>query len=111
MTADEQISRLDTRIDRLENQWLEEIRRVHEKLNTLTESDANAKGPLALVTERLENQIVAHNSTMLRVERLEIRMLDKDKREAWLTGAWAVIAFVASIIGAGATLLLSHFLP
>lgn len=115
MTADEQINRLDARIDRLESQWLEEIRRVHIKLDVLAESGARnacpSPGACILLGERLEHQILAHNSTMLRVERLEIRMLAKDKKESWLLGAWAVIALFAAALGTVATIVVNHYLP
>ena len=102
MTPTEQIDKLDERVTRLEDRTQTEIVAIHGKLDSMlailnkamVDGAKNAcPSPGACITlgVDLRNQIVAHNATMLRVERLELRILDMEKWQGRTIGAIAVL--------------------
>lgn len=135
----ERIDRLEVRVDRLEDKIASDISKIFEKLHDLGESMAKgaieaaknycpAPGSCLTLSDNLKHLIEAHNATMLRVERLELKMLEMDretmrslhridgqfanieKQKAWLLGAWSVVALGAAIVGTGLTIVVTHFL-
>lgn len=125
MTADEQIAnvradiktleqRHESRIHTLEEGIATDIRRIFEKLEQQAEDRSISK-------ERLEHLTAAHNATMLRMERQEIKVLEierhmlvqfhkVEKTKAWLVGLWSGVAFFASILGAGIAIAVNWIL-
>jgi hypothetical protein len=103
MTADEQIERLDDRVTRLEDRTNQEIVAIHTKLDALLTLNTNAQvevakkpdcpspGACIVLGESLKATIAAHNATMLRVERLELRMLEIEKWQGRMFGGVAVL--------------------
>jgi chromosome segregation ATPase len=119
--TEERIHRLENRVDKMEDSVAKNLQRIFEELQELRVSSV---GP----SKELEYLLTAHNSTMLRVERFEIRLLDyeraamaearKTEREfaklesqkAWLLGVWSVVAFLAAILGALLPVALNYLL-
>jgi chromosome segregation ATPase len=97
------IDALENRIDRLEVNISNDLRRIFDKLEALTlDTTRNAcpsPGACVGLSKELENQIRAHNATMLRVERLEIQLIELHQERAKLVGIWTAIAFIASLLG------------
>jgi hypothetical protein len=102
MTADEQIDKLDDRVTRLEDRTNTEIVAIHAKLDSLltliTKAQVDvaktvcpAPGSCVLLGESLRSTIAAHNATMLRVERLELRMMEIEKWQGRWFGGVAVL--------------------
>ncbi len=103
MTSTEQIDKLEDRVTRLEDRTETNIVAIHTKLDSLltlinglmvdTAKKPECPSPGACISlgVELKNQIVAHNSTMLRVERLELRILDMEKWQGRTIGAIAVL--------------------
>ena len=102
MTADEQIERLESRVDRLEDQYRTDVTAIHAKLDTLVnsinaalvksaKSECPSPGACIGLGLELKNQVIAHNATMLRVERLELRILDMEKWQGRTIGGMAVL--------------------
>jgi hypothetical protein len=119
------ITQLEVRADKLENSIDAKLALIFDKLNALTlDTVRNAcpsPGACVGLGKELEHAITAHNATMLRVERLELKIMEVDRRalegfhkletqKAWVLGAWSVIAFCAAIIGALATILVNYYL-
>lgn len=89
MTAsDQQIEKLDDRVTRLEEAYRADIITLHAKIDGLTtllnqSLVANAKqacpspGACIVLSEKLTAQVSAHNATMLRVERLELQIIEQ----------------------------------
>ena len=108
MTADEQIEKLDDRVTRLEHQSREDIVAIHQKLDTLTNKineslvsqakrDCPAPGSCLVLSEQLKAAVTAHNSTMLRVERLELRMMKQENGSSKMFGGLAVLVVVVNV--------------
>jgi len=102
MTADEQIERLEGRVDRLEDLYRADIVAIHAKLDALVASvsasilDVSktacpAPGSCLVLGESLKAVIAAHNATMLRVERLELRIMEIERWQYRLFGGVAVL--------------------
>ena len=124
--SDSRIERLERRVDKIEDLINVQLQRIFEAINALTvEGVKNAcpsPGACVNLTKELAHSIKAHDATMMRVERIELKMIDIDRemvdkfhkietQKAWVLGAWSVIAFCAAIVGALATILISHYLP
>lgn len=103
MTPDTRIDQLEKRVDRLDNQYREDIVAIHQKLDVLTNAinevlvksariECPSPGACIALSERLSAQVVAHNATMLRVERLELRLMDVEKWQ------WKMIGVISSIM-------------
>lgn len=122
------LERLEKRVDKIEDSINVNLQRIFEALDEMRVSHAENKcpapGACVGLGKELEHAIVAHNATMLRVERLELAILkveqltimesrnterkfaQLDTQKAWILGAWSVVAFLASIIGAVAVIAL-----
>jgi len=107
MSSEARIDALETRMDRFEDTVGQDIRRIFEKLDALTEASHRnhcpTPGACITLSAELQHVLKAHNSTMLRVERLELELIRLNQQKAWIVGAWTVIAFFASIVGAAIT--------
>lgn len=121
MTTPDQLEKLDDRVTRLEERTNAEVIALHAKLDTkiagiCTKLDemltilnnslvANAKnscpspGACIGLGVELKAHIVAHNATMLRVERLELRMMDMEKWQGRLLGGLSVVMVVLTLFG------------
>lgn len=108
MTADERTDRLETRVDRLEDQYREDIAAIHAKLDSVVAaingalvSSAKhacpAPGACVGLSAELKATITAHNATMLRVERLELRILDIEKWQWRMIGALSLTIVVLTL--------------
>lgn len=124
------IERLENRVDKIEESINKHLQRIFESLEELrvhnAENKCPAPGMCVALSKELQNAITAHNATMLRVERLELDILKVEKlvqaesrtverqfskletQKAWLLGAWSVVAFLASIVGAVAVVALKY---
>ena len=102
MTPDKQIEQLDNRVTRLEERTDSEISAIHSKLDALVtavnksivrsvKSECPAPGSCLVLSEQLKAQVSAHNATMLRVERLELRMLEGEKWQGKVIGGVCVL--------------------
>jgi len=102
MTPEERTAQLENRVDRLEDQYRNDIATIHSKIDILVttinaSSVAVAKnacpspGACIGLSSKLEAAIVAHTSTMLRVERLELRILAIETWQWKTIGAIGVI--------------------
>lgn len=102
MTADERTHRLEQRVDRLEDQYRDDVSAIHGKLDSLVQSvnsvlvrtaktECPAPGSCMSLSADLKATIVAHTSTMLRVERLELRILDLERWQWRMIGALGVL--------------------
>ena len=110
MTADDQIEKLEDRVTRLEDRTNSEIVAIHTKLDALltlvnkamvesAKHTCPAPGSCLVIGESLKSTITAHNATMLRVERLELRMMDIERWQGKLLGGIAVIIGAATLFG------------
>jgi hypothetical protein len=97
------VDAIEHRLDRLENNLSTDLRRIFQKLESLTLEGVRQAcpnpGACVGLSKELENQIAAHNATMLRVERLEIQLIELHQERAKLVGIWTAVAFMASIFG------------
>ena len=102
MTPTDQIDKLEDRVTRLEDRTQTDIVAIHAKLDSLltiinkalvdgAKNACPSPGACVTLAVDLRNQIVAHNATMLRVERLELRILDMEKWQGRTIGAIAVL--------------------
>jgi hypothetical protein len=93
MTAtDERIDRIESRVERLESRLSEDIKEIRDILACMS------KASVKPVVE-LESLVLAHNATMLRVERLEVQIIKLLQERAYILGGCAVIATIFSFIG------------
>ena len=100
----DRIDMLEGRVDKLESTISADLRRIFDKLETLTTE--GGKSGVATAKD-LCHVISAHNATMLRVERIEIELIKLNQQKAWILGAWSVVALVSSIAGAITTFLVT----
>ena len=126
MTAtDERIERLEVRVDKIEDRINVNLQRIFEALEELKVGAAKhacpSPGACIGLGDKLQETIKHHHATMLRVERLELKMIDMDrstltefhkleKQKMWLLGAWSVIAFCAAVIGAIIPIAINFYL-
>ena len=125
MTNDDRIERLEDRVTRLETSIDSKLAQIFEKLNALTldgvKNACPAPGACIGLGKELEHVLAAHNATMLRVERLELKMIEIERsttagfhrietQKAWILGAWSVVAFCAAIVGGIATIVANYYL-
>ncbi len=114
MTSEDRIEKLEDRVDRLETSIAADLRRIFEKLETLSiEGAKNAcpkPGACLNLGNDLEHLLRAHNATMLRVERLEIQLIALNQQKAWIMGAWAVVAIIAAAIGSLGGIFVAHYI-
>ena len=114
MTDDTRFEQLEDRVTRLETQLAADIRRIFEKLEALTVSSVKgacpSPGACVQLGSELQHVIVAHNATMLRVERLEIQLIKLNQQKAWLLGVWSAVAFFSSIVGALIAVLINYYI-
>jgi hypothetical protein len=119
--VDPRIDQLEKRVEKIEDTISVKLQHIFEALEELR---ASGIGP----GKDLEHAITAHNSTMLRVERLELKILDMerqavnesraterqfakiDRQKAWVLGAWSAVAFFASAFGAVVTIALKTWI-
>jgi hypothetical protein len=110
MTADERTDKLEQRVDRLEDAYKADVSAIHTKLDALVTAVNNhmvtavkrecpSPGACIGLSENLKGQITAHNATMLRVERLELRMMDLEKWQGRMLGGIAVLMVVLTLFG------------
>ena len=110
MTPTEQIEKLDDRVTRLEDRYQSDVVAIHVKLDALAtllnksfveQAKNSCPSPGACITlaADLKGQIVAHNATMLRVERLELRMMDLEKWQGRLLGGLSVVMVFLTLFG------------
>lgn len=108
MTADERTDRLETRVDRLEDQYREDVSAINSKIDLLvaavnssvvTSAKTACPSPGSCVTlsVELQNAIRAHNATMLRVERMELRMMTMECWQWRLVGGIGVIMVLLTL--------------
>ncbi len=131
--TEDRMDRLETRVDKIEEKMDDVIRRIFEKLEQLSlNSVKNAcpnPGACVGLSDELKHVIAAHDSTMRRVERFELKILEieraaieesreverqfhkLERQKAWVLGAWSVVAFLAAIIGTVATIVINKYLP
>jgi hypothetical protein len=108
--AEQQIEKLEIRVDRLEESYKSDIVAIHSKLDGLTtllnqSLVSNAKhacpspGACIILGEKLDSQSKLLNANVLRVERLELRMMDIEKWQGKLTASITVIVTIITIFG------------
>lgn len=121
MNPDDRIEKLEARVDRLETSIDTKLAQIFDKLNALTlDSVRNAcpsPGACIGLGKELEHAIKAHNATMLRVERIDIKLIEcerefakLERQKAWVIGAWSAVAFCSSVVGAILISLLNYYL-
>jgi hypothetical protein len=92
----------------------EVLEKIFDKLNALevlvTKQACPSPGACVGLGDKLQSAILAHNATMLRVERLELELIKLNQQKAWLLGVWSAIAFIAGIIGSIGTLVVAKLL-
>lgn len=123
--AEERIERLESRVDKIEDRISVNLQRISESLEELKIGAAKhacpSPGACITLSEKLQETFRAHTATMLRVERLELRILEIDKatftefhklekQKMWILGAWSVIALVASFVGGIAVIAINIWL-
>jgi hypothetical protein len=110
MTETKQIDLLEERVTRLEERTNQEIVSIHSKLDVLSNlinrslvesAKVACPSPGACITlsEKLQNTIAAHNATMLRVERLELRIMDMERWQNRTLGAVAILMIALTLFG------------
>lgn len=108
MTNDERTERLENRVDRLEDAYKADIVAIHAKLDALVTSvnsfvvrsvknECPTPGACVGLAENLKNTIIAHNSTMLRVERLELRILAIECWQWRMIGALSILMVILTL--------------
>lgn len=108
MTPNEQIERLDDRVTRLEDRTNQEIVAIHSKLDSLlvlinktmvenAKAACPSPGACIALGETLKATVAAHNATMLRVERLELRMMELEKWQGRLFGGVSVLVTLLTL--------------
>lgn len=105
----------DERFNRFESAVRADLLALAAKTEALSLAAAKESGAANVdathLTDKLGALITAHNATMLRVERLELRIMEVDraamlgfhaieKQKMWILGVWSVIAFLAAGLGA-----------
>lgn len=109
---------LESRVDRVEAQYRSDIGEIHRKIDALSalvsksfvESAKNAcpsPGLCLTLNETVKGQIAIQNSTMLRVERLEIRILAMEKWQGRIIGGMAILVFLLTIFAPAIRKMLS----
>jgi len=126
----DRIDLLERRVDRIEDEIRKHLQRIFENLEELKVSSARtacpSPGACGSLGNDLAHAIRAHDATMMRVERLELKLIDLEREatkeaikiqqefnkiyvaKAWLLGVWSAIAFCASILGAGLAIWINH---
>ena len=112
MTAEHifRLEQIEERVGKIEDRHEKVLDDIYKQLNSLNIS-----------VNSLQTAIVAHNATLLRVERLELKMLEIekdtmikfhtiDKQKAWVLGIWSACGFFGAIIGTLATILLKQWI-
>ena len=108
MTAEERTEKLEIRVDRLEDQYRGDVTALHLKIDALvtavnastlraSKNECPSPGACVALSSELKNTIMAHTSTMLRVERLELRILDIEKWQWRMIGALSVLMVVLTL--------------
>ena len=114
MTEDDRIDKLEGRVDRLETSISEELKWIRKSIEEMkiaaVKTACPSPGACIGLGQELQHVIKAHNATMLRVERLEIQLIAINQQKAWIMGAWAVVAIIASAIGALGGIVIAHFI-
>lgn len=104
------IEALETRVERIEDCNRTDIAAIHAKLDGLTtlinsvlvgaaKSACPSPGACITLAEKLTSQITAHNATMLRVERLELKLMEVEKWQWKFVGALSAVIFIATMFG------------
>lgn len=121
MSSEDRIERYEDRVTRIEAK-LDQIFAMMNSLSIAGVKNAcPSPGACTGLSKELEHVIIAHNATMLRVERAELKTLEIErmmvsqfhkieKQKAWVLGAWSVVAFCAAIVGAIGTIAINHML-
>ncbi len=117
MTPDKQIEQLDNRVTRLEERTDNEISVIHAKLDALVtavnksivrsvKSECPAPGSCLILEQKLhaiddahDRHIVEHTATMLRVERLELRMMALETWQGRILGGITVLMVLLTLFG------------
>lgn len=129
---EDRIERLENRVDKIEDRINVNLQKIMEALEELRVASVKgacpAPGACVGLGKELEHAITSHNATMLRVERLELKLLEMermammesrrvenqfhkiDTQKAWVLGAWSVVALAASIVGALSVAVLNYYL-
>jgi hypothetical protein len=103
MTTDERSAHLETRVDRLEDQYRAEVVAIHAKIDSLvtavnaaavanTKAACPAPGTCLTLSPLL-------TSMTARVERLELRILSMEKWRGWITGVGAALVIIVTLFG------------
>jgi hypothetical protein len=120
------------RIDRIEQRQDDQERRIAAKLDqifkSLEEMRLERVKNMATTERDLERAVNVNTATLLRVERLELKMIDLerkhddheresakkfaciDQQKSWFIGAFSVVGFVSSILGALSIMLIKYWL-
>ena len=103
MTPDERTAHLETRVDRLEDQYRADVVAIHAKMDNLV-SAVNSSLVRAVKAECPAPGSCLTLSPMLtamtaRVERLELRILSIEKWRGWITGIGAVLVVIVTLFG------------
>jgi hypothetical protein len=110
MTPTEQIEHLDNRVTRLEERYLADLSSIHAKIDGLVailnrsmvdqaSKSCPAPGSCIGLGESLKSLIINHNATMLRVERLELRMMDAEKWQSRIMGGFSIAVVILTLFG------------
>ena len=112
MTVEAQrIEALENRVDKIEDTNRNDIATLHTKIDGLVTSINNvlvaaAKAPVCpapgscmTLNVTVQELIKAHNATMLRVERLELKLLELQMWRWKFVGALSAVIFIATMFG------------
>jgi hypothetical protein len=112
--TDDRIGRLEDRVSKLEAGIAADIKDIREKINAMAVRNAKQECPepgacIGLGRE-LSHAVTAMNSTLLRVERLELRIYELEKNKQWVMGAKWGLAVAAASCGSLITMAINYFL-
>lgn len=95
MTDQEQINRLERRVDNIETDIREQLGAIFTKLTAIEIAAARSQCPAPGKCLQLDTAL---GSSVLRIERLEMRMMAIERWRSWLTGIGFAFGIVVGYI-------------
>ena len=96
MTSDQRIDKLEERVNRIDDSIWTELKSINEKLTLLQVSEAKNHCPVPGKCLTLDTAL---GSAVLRIERLELALIDIDRWRNRMMGGLALVVLIATLFG------------